>query len=74
RSVDWLRREGCRQTKAFLGAARGGSLEALEWAHNQVPPCPWDNSVTEAAAQRGHLAALRWLQEKGCPCSLSTAW
>ena len=53
-------------------AASEGHLEVLRWARSQG--CPWDDSVTYAAAgggpprlQHGHLEVLKWLIKEGCP-------
>jgi hypothetical protein len=43
-----------------------GSLEVLQWARRQDPPCPWDARTCAEAAGRGDLPMLKWARLHGC--------
>ena len=50
--------------------ARGGHLEALQWAHEN--DCPWDEVACMVAVSGGHLQVLQWLHANGCPWDTDT--
>ena len=54
-----------RRARACAYAARGGHVEALEWA--RAMGMPWDRETCKAAARSGRLDVLRWLRRNGCP-------
>ena len=44
-----------------------GNLKWLIWAHETVPPCPWDEDICSRAAENGHLDCLKYAHDNGCP-------
>ena len=59
----------CKNTwNACDGAARGGSLEALEFLRGLDPPCHWDESTSCDAARIGNLDVLKWARSQDPPC------
>ena len=48
-----------------LGAAVGGHIECLKYAHENE--CPWDEKTCCGAAETGHLECLKYAHENGCP-------
>jgi len=62
-------RTGARGRRWFARlAAKGGRLEALQWAREHS--CPWD--WWTCAALGGHLEVLRWARENDCPWDSNT--
>jgi hypothetical protein len=43
-------------------AAENGHLDVLQWARSQAVPCPWDESVVEAASDYGQDHVSEWLK------------
>jgi hypothetical protein len=43
------------------GAAQSNKLAVLQFLH--ASGCPWDATVSEAAARRGDLVMLKWVRE-----------
>jgi hypothetical protein len=50
-------------------AAAAGSIEMCQYLRTEQL-CPWDETVTTAAAASGSAALLRWLRDTGCPWNL----
>ena len=50
---------------ACAGAAEGGHLEVLQWAH--ANGCPSDEQTCERAARGGHLEVIQWARANGFP-------
>jgi hypothetical protein len=48
----------------MVGAATCNTLHVLQFLHAEG--CPWDRTVTEAAARRGDVEMLSWLRAQGC--------
>ena len=46
-------------------AAKGGHLEALQWAREHG--CEWVARTCKGAALGGHLAVLMWARQHDCP-------
>lgn len=55
---------------AAFSAAFYNQLEGLRFLHEEVN-CPWDESVTRAAANNGCVETLRYAIDHGCPYSAS---
>jgi len=56
----------CRTNKQECsGAAVGGHLDLLRWAHSME--CPWDESTCAAAALGGRVDVIEFARSKGCP-------
>jgi hypothetical protein len=49
----------------MMGVADSNTLPVLQFLRAQG--CPWDETLSRAAARRGNLEMLRWLQQHGCP-------
>ena len=49
----------------FRKLARNGCMKMIDWAWSVN--CPWDASVTAAAASRGRNALVAWFHKNGCP-------
>ena len=67
------RRERFRVEASFgvcTGAAAGGHLAVLQWAHHNG--CLWGEMTCERAAKGGHLVVLQWARQNGCPWDQST--
>lgn len=56
--------------KVCEAAARAGSLECLQYAHQQG--CPWNRFTCEAAAHGGHILCLRYAHAEGCAWDAQT--
>eukprot|EP00953_Heterococcus_sp_UTEX-ZZ885_P005095 3217-Heterococcus_DN1.PRE.1 len=54
----------------MLGAAESNQLPVVQFLHGQA--CPWDQTVSHAAARRGDLEMLQWAHEHGCPVDVDT--
>jgi Ankyrin repeats (3 copies) len=54
----------------MMGAAESNQLFIVQFLHGQG--CPWDQTVSHAAARRGELEMLRWAHEHGCPVDVGT--
>lgn len=71
----YLRQNGCPWDKRTCErAASHGQLKCLKFAHESVPPCPWDEETMIKAIKgplltfRGNwLHILKYLREQGCP-------
>lgn len=69
--IEWAQSQGCvfnltsPYINIFLYAASNGSLEALQWAHQQYPskeyPAAIRDDVFNEAAKNGHLPILEYL-------------
>ena len=40
----------------------------MKFARGQDPPCPWNESICDYAAQLGHLEVLKWARDQDPPC------
>lgn len=56
----------CRVNSSLCdGAAEGGHLELMKWAHKNQ--CIWSAYTAGEAAYYGHFDLLKWMVENGCP-------
>ncbi len=63
--LQWLCEKGCPwHAGACPGAAYGGHLEVLQWAHANGFPL---QGSSLAGASGGNLALLQWVRANGCP-------
>ena len=65
--LEYLMEWGYEFGNACTGAAREGHLEALKWARDQDPPCPWNEDTCPYAAYGGHLEVLKWARSEDPP-------
>jgi Ankyrin repeats (3 copies) len=54
----------------MMDAAESNQLTIVQFLHSQG--CPWDQTVSHAAARRGDLEMLLWAHEHGCPVDVGT--
>ena len=62
----WTIEEGVwlDRSNVMFDAAKGGSVEILNWLHNAG--YPWDKSLAYIASEEGCLPVLIWASEHGC--------
>ena len=65
--LEYLMEWGYEFGNACTGAAREGHLEALKWARDQDPPCPWNEDTCPYAAYGGHMEVLKWARSEDPP-------
>ena len=51
-------------------AARGGHLEVLKWARQEL--IPWGEDTFDEAVKNGHFELLRWAHGEGCKWSVNS--
>ena len=65
-----------QRSLAYMVAAAGGHLKALQLLQALRPPCSLRSCVCAAAAEGGHLTVLQWLrvQQPPCPWDVKACW
>ncbi len=71
----WLQDRGLEvDVGAMEVAAQRGSLEAVQYLHEQCDDWPLRSELVSAAAQAGSIPTAAWLRGAGCPTDTRAYW